>query len=56
MVEYITRSTTHGMPMKSQTLITSFKESVSKAVEQGFKYDEIPVTEGIPILEIENHT
>lgn len=41
MVEYITRSNTHGMPMKSQTLLSSFQESVSKAVQQGIKYDEI---------------
>ena len=41
MVEYVTRSTIHGMPMNSQTLLSSFQQSASKAVQQGVKYDEI---------------
>ncbi len=42
MVEYIKRdAATHGMPMNSQTLLSSFQNSVKKAVNQGVKYDEI---------------
>ncbi|MCM0627508.1 hypothetical protein M5J14_23850, partial [Lysinibacillus sp. OL1_EC] len=42
MVEYITRdATTHGMPINSQTLLTSFESSVKKAVKEGVKYEEI---------------
>ena len=42
MVEYITRdATTHGMPINSQTLLSSFENSVKKAVNEGVKYDEI---------------
>ncbi|MEC1179509.1 hypothetical protein P9B03_13505 [Metasolibacillus meyeri] len=42
MVEYITRdATTHGMPINSQTLLTSFESSVKKAVNEGVKYEEI---------------
>jgi len=41
MVEYTTKTTTHGMPMKSQTLLESFQGSVSGAVNKGIKYDEI---------------
>ncbi|WP_352230666.1 ribonuclease YeeF family protein [Bacillus subtilis] len=42
MVEYIKRdAATHGMPMNSQTLLSSFQNSVKKAVKQGVKYDEI---------------
>lgn len=42
MVEYITRdATTHGMPINSQTLLSSFENSVKKAVNEGVKYEEI---------------
>ncbi|WHY45515.1 hypothetical protein [Lysinibacillus pakistanensis] len=42
MVEYITRdATTHGMPINSQTLLTSFHNSVKGAVKEGIKYEEI---------------
>ena len=42
MVEYITREPmSHGMPINSQTLLSSFQNSVSDAVKQGIKYDEI---------------
>ncbi|MFD4491462.1 hypothetical protein [Lysinibacillus fusiformis] len=42
MVEYITRdATTHGMPVNSQTLLSSFESSVKKAVNEGVKYEEI---------------
>lgn len=42
MVEYITRNPmSHGMPINSQTLLSSFQNSVSSAVKQGIKYDEI---------------
>ncbi|MGG2111888.1 hypothetical protein ABFY60_15420 [Lysinibacillus pakistanensis] len=42
MVEYITRdATTHGMPINSQTLLTSFHNSVNGAVKEGIKYEEI---------------
>ena len=42
MVEYITQgSISHGIPINSQTLLTSFKNSVSGAVKQGIKYEEI---------------
>lgn len=42
MVEYITRdATTHGMPINSQTLLTSFHNSVIGAVKEGIKYEEI---------------
>jgi len=42
MVEYITKdATTHGMPINSQTLLSSFQNSVEGAVKQGVKYDEI---------------
>nr|WP_258922246.1 LXG domain-containing protein [Heyndrickxia coagulans] len=42
MVEYITReATTHGMPINSQTLLSSFQSSVKDAVKEGVKYDEI---------------
>ena len=42
MLEYITRDTiSHGMPMNSQILLSSFQSSVSDAVKQGVKYDEI---------------
>ena len=42
MLEYITReSMSHGMPINSQTLLSSFQNSVSDAVKQGVKYDEI---------------
>ncbi len=42
MVEYITKDPmSHGMPINSQTLLSSFQNSVSDAVKQGVKYDEI---------------
>ncbi|MGN7287483.1 hypothetical protein ACTHP3_21420, partial [Shouchella rhizosphaerae] len=42
MVEYITRNaTTHGMPINSQTLLSSFQSSVKSAVQKGIKYEEI---------------
>ncbi|AKA70504.1 hypothetical protein [Clostridium scatologenes] len=42
MVEYITKDPiTHGMPINSQTLLSSFQRSVEGAVKQGVKYDEI---------------
>ncbi|MCY9373495.1 hypothetical protein [Bacillus haynesii] len=42
MVEYITRdATTHGMPINSQTLLSSFQNSVKNAVKEGIKYEEI---------------
>ena len=42
MLEYITRdATTHGMPINSQTLLSSFENSVKKAVNEGLKYEEI---------------
>ncbi|MFJ5964441.1 ribonuclease YeeF family protein [Bacillus sp. NPDC093026] len=42
MVEYITRdATTHGMPINSQTLLSSFQNSVNNATKQGIKYEEI---------------
>lgn len=42
MVEYITKDPmSHGMPINSQTLLSSFQNSVSGAVKQGIKYDEI---------------
>ncbi|ATD58132.1 hypothetical protein BTM21_10435 [Clostridium chauvoei] len=42
MVEYITRDPmSHGMPINSQTLLSSFQNSVSGAVKKGVKYDEI---------------
>lgn len=42
MVEYITRdATTHGMPINSQTLLSSFQSSVNNAVKKGIKYEEI---------------
>ncbi|MED0865074.1 T7SS effector LXG polymorphic toxin [Bacillus safensis] len=42
MVEYITRdATTHGMPINSQTLLSSFQSSVNNAAKQGIKYEEI---------------
>ncbi len=42
MVEYITRDPmSHGMPINTQTLLSSFQNSVSGAVKQGVKYDEI---------------
>ena len=42
MVEYITRDPiSHGMPINSQTLLSSFQNSVSGAVKKGIKYDEI---------------
>ncbi len=42
MVEYITRdATSHGMPINSQTLLTSFHNSVKGAVKEGIKYEEI---------------
>ncbi|WP_245828974.1 hypothetical protein [Salipaludibacillus agaradhaerens] len=42
MVEYITRdATTHGIPINSQTLLSSFQTSVKNAVKSGIKYEEI---------------
>jgi len=42
MVEYITRdATTHGMSINSQTLLSSFQNSIKNAVKEGIKYDEI---------------
>lgn len=42
MVEYITKDPiSHGMPINSQTLLSSFQNSVKGAVMQGIKYDEI---------------
>ncbi|GAF63513.1 hypothetical protein BTS2_0404 [Bacillus sp. TS-2] len=42
MVEYITRdATTHGMPINSQTLLSSFQKSVKNGVKKGIKYEEI---------------
>ncbi|MEL3959257.1 pre-toxin TG domain-containing protein [Caldifermentibacillus hisashii] len=42
MVEYITRDATiHGMPINSQTLLSSFQSSVKDAVKEGIKYEEI---------------
>ena len=42
MVEYITRdATTHGMPINSQTLLSSFQNTVKNAVKEGIKYEEI---------------
>ncbi|MBP2021900.1 hypothetical protein J2Z44_001696 [Clostridium punense] len=42
MVEYITKDAmSHGMPMNSQTLLSSFENSVSGAVKQGINYDKI---------------
>ena len=39
MAEYITKSTTHGIPMNSQSLLTGFQESVSAAIKQGIKFE-----------------
>ncbi|BBW98419.1 hypothetical protein GsuE55_32520 [Geobacillus subterraneus] len=42
MVEYIIRgATTHGMPINSQTLLSSFQSSVKNADKEGIKYEEI---------------
>ena len=42
MIEYITRdATTHGIPINSQTLLSSFQSSIQNAVMEGIKYEEI---------------
>jgi hypothetical protein len=42
MADYVieARATTHGMPINNQTLLTSFKAAVDKAVEQGIVYNK----------------
>ena len=42
MVEYIAKDPmSHGMPINSQVLLSSFQNSVSNAVKQGVKYNQI---------------
>ncbi|MGJ0909476.1 RHS repeat domain-containing protein [Clostridium botulinum] len=42
MLEYITKdATSHGMPMNSQALLSSFENAVADAAKKGVKYDEI---------------
>ncbi len=39
---YLTKNAvSHSMPINSQTLLSSFENSVTGAVKQGVKYDEI---------------
>jgi hypothetical protein len=41
MAEFITRNgPSHGMPMNSQAMLTSFKSSVEAAVKTGVKFGE----------------
>lgn len=39
MQEYIGRRPTHGMPINSQTLLTSFREALIQATKQGIQFD-----------------
>ena len=42
MGEYIARNaTSHGMPMNSQALLTSFQNAVNTAYAEGIRYEQI---------------
>ncbi|MFM1652571.1 RHS repeat domain-containing protein [Brevibacillus sp. B_LB10_24] len=41
MVEYSTKTLSHGSKMSDQALLTSFQNAVSQAIRKGLKYDEL---------------
>ena len=45
MLEYITKAKniSHGMPINSQSLLSSFRSSVEKAIKSGIQYTKKPI-------------